>query len=251
MDEQLLRRLEDQSALCLRRGYVTHTDFLRPEEADQAESYLRRRRIRFLFHGGRACAEKRAVFFLPDWMEEEDFVPGEHIAAVEILPADHKAYAHGDYLGSLMALGLRREKLGDVIVGEDRGYTVCFPELQDYLCQQLSRLSRTSALCRPISLDDLPEGEKEQEVFTVSVASLRADALVSAAFHISRTRAAEAITAGLVAAGHETLLKGDRLLGPDTVLTLRGKGRVRLVGETGQSRKGRHLVEFSREKDRK
>jgi len=251
MDDQLLRRLEDQSALCLRRGYVTHSDLLRPEELDQAEGFLERRRIRYLVHGGRECAEKRVVFFLPDWLEEESFDPAEYLAAVEILPADKKTYAHGDYLGSLMALGLRREKLGDVIAQEDRGYTVCFQELRDYLCEQLTRLSRTSAQCRPVPLSALPDQPKEEEVFTVSVASLRADALVSAAFRISRGRAAEAIGMGLVSVGHEVLLKGDRLLPQFSVLTLRGKGRVRLLGESGQSRKGRLLVEFSREKERK
>lgn len=248
MEQQLFRRLEDQWKLCARRSYVTHTDFLTEEEVFQTESFLKRQGIRHLMHGGRAAAEKKAAFFLPDWLEAEDFSPEEYITAVEILPGDHKAYSHGDYLGSLMSLGIRREKLGDVIADEDRGFTVCFSELADYLCQQMCRISRTSAVCRVVPLAALPEGEKPLERFTESLASLRADAVVAAAFHLSRGRAAQALAEGLVFAGHEPLLRGDRPVAEGTVLTLRGRGRVRLERETGQSRKGRILVTFSKEK---
>lgn len=248
MQDQERRKLQDLRDRRDRKNIVTHSDFLSPEEAAEAETHFRGEGDSFLLHGGFEGAEKRAAFFLPDWMDPGSFDPGEYLAAVEVRPADRGAYTHRDYLGSLMALGVRREKFGDIVVLEDRAVVLCFPEMVRYLEQNMERISRTRAACRRVPLEEVSPPQKEVEEYTATVPSLRADAVLSAAFRLSRGRAAEQIISGTFTVNHLECLKPDRQLDPGDLLGLRGHGRVRLEEVSGTSRKGRLVLRLSRER---
>ena len=96
MEDDLIRRAEDLSARCARRGIVTNTQFLTPAECHAIEVWAKRGAdCAVLLHGGYDGAERRVAFFLPDWMEPADFNPAEHICALEGVAAfgDFKAGA--------------------------------------------------------------------------------------------------------------------------------------------------------------
>lgn len=66
-----------------------------------------------IFWGGYDGAERKRLLFLPEWMAEPD---GTEIAAVRAACRSGGDLTHRDFLGSLMALGLTREKIGDILV---------------------------------------------------------------------------------------------------------------------------------------
>ena len=71
---------------------------------------------RLLWRGGYEGAERRRALFLPDWADEE-----AENGAIVCLRARFRGMplpAHRDILGSLMGLGITREKLGDILVDE-------------------------------------------------------------------------------------------------------------------------------------
>ena len=245
LSEELRRRLEDDWSLCNKRGQITHTDFLRPEELEETEPYLLKRGIRFLTNGGYLGAEKQAIFFLPDWMEEEQFNPSEYICAVEIVPADKKEHPHRDYLGSLMSLGMKRSKMGDVQALTDRGRVVCFPEISRLILGEMTRLGGTSVKCISIPMDTFPETQKEVQVIAESVPSMRADVLAGAAFHKSRSAISAAILRGDLFCGGKEQTKVDQILVPPCQMILRGSGKAEFVGTEGKTRKGRWIAIFN------
>ena len=57
------------------------------------------------------------------------------------------AMSHRDILGSLMGLGLRRETLGDIIVGSESGTVVCLKKVADFIVENLTSVGRTSVVC--------------------------------------------------------------------------------------------------------
>ena len=77
-----------------------------------------------------------------------------------------------------------------------------------------------------------------------TVASLRLDNAVSAAFSISRSTAAEAIGAMKVALNDEIVTKCDKAVCEGDKIRLRGKGRAFLKEVSGKSRKGRIFIKF-------
>ena len=94
----------------------------------------------------------------------------------------------------------------------------------------------------PVSELYIPEHESTFK--TASLASLRADAVLSAAFSVSRTQAQDAVRGQKVFLNTLPLLKPDKLLSPGDKIRWQGKGRFVLEETGGTSRKGRLFVTF-------
>ena len=68
--EELVRRLQDLQERCDRMGMLTATAFLTGAEQAEAEQFLRRAPFRHVFYGGYPDAERRVLFFLPEYLEK-------------------------------------------------------------------------------------------------------------------------------------------------------------------------------------
>ena len=77
---------------------------------------------------------------------------------------------------------------------------------------------------------------------TDTVASLRLDAVICAAFGLSRANIAELIADGRVQLDHQVCLQPAREVKEGAVLSIRGLGRAKLLETGGVSRKGRLFV---------
>ncbi len=206
-NHELIRRLEDLAARCEKSGAVTGSHFLTPAEQYQAEQTLKSGGVRLLFHGGHPDCERRAAFFLPDWLEPESFDPAEHLRAIR-LTAHFGAPGHRDYLGALLGMGIGREWLGDIWV-EGEGATVfCLPSVEKHLLG-IDKAGRVSLTAEPLSFDQLraPERKVKEQSFTVM--SPRLDAVLAGMFHISRSESARQISLGMVSVNYSLSNKTD------------------------------------------
>jgi len=95
-----------------------------------------------------------------------------------------------------------------------------------------------------IGLDEIPAREEELTIKTDTVASLRLDTVLSAAFGMSRAKAAELIAAGRVSLNHQVCLRTDKEVVEDSLLSVRGLGRAKLMEIGGVSRKGRSFIKI-------
>ncbi|MBQ8004206.1 MAG: RNA-binding protein, partial [Oscillospiraceae bacterium] len=82
------------------------------------------------------------------------------------------------------------------------------------------------------------------DVVSGTVASLRADTVLSLAFGISRTRAAELIRDGKFSLDHIEETSPSREADEGALFSLRGFGRARLSHIGGVSKKGRRFIEL-------
>ena len=127
---ELLRRGEDLAARCERSNMLTHTGFLTPAEQRELSVWAEHRGCAVTFHGGGADCERRCAFFLPDYLSAEELDAEDTIRAVAFEGFFGRP-GHRDYLGAALALGIRREWLGDIrILG---GKTA-----MDFIWRQLS-----------------------------------------------------------------------------------------------------------------
>ena len=110
----LLSRVWDKCEQCRTRNIPTATGFLSPAEQAAAQGFLvlLGARESGIFWGGYDGAERRRLVFLPDWLE----TPDDQVAAVRAACRSGGDLTHRAFLGSLMALGLTREKIGDILV---------------------------------------------------------------------------------------------------------------------------------------
>ena len=249
-DRVLLARALDKLELARNRGVPAHTPFLSPgEQALVSDLLAAAGRPRHLFWGGYEGAERAVCLFLPDWQEEGDARDGQEgpLAALEAgFPAE-AALSHRDVLGALMGLGITREKLGDILFpGPGRCQVVCLRESLSILLSQWESAGRWRVKPGEIPLEELSPAPAQVKTIRDTVATPRLDAVLSAGFSLSRSRAAAYISSGKVALNHRECLKGDKLVEEGDTITCRGLGKCVVKEVPGQSRKGRTMLVLER-----
>ena len=246
----LLGRVLDKLEQAEERGVPAHTPFLSPGEGAAVTALLAAwGHPRHRFWGGYDQAERRICAFLPDWQEEEDLTadPEGPLAAVEGTFPAGASLGHRDILGSLMGLGLTREKLGDILLpGEGRCQVVVLRPVLPILLSQWQEAGRWSLAVKEIPLSDLEARPAQVKVIRDTVATPRLDAVLAAGFSLSRSKAAAHISAGRVSLNHLECTKGDKLVEEGDVLTCRGLGKCVVKEVPGQSRKGRTMLVLER-----
>lgn len=245
----LLARVLDQQQRADQRGIPTYTAFLSPaEQAMSADLLMAAAPGQGVLHGGYADAERKLWGFLPDWLDEDLWLAGEDcpLAALEVRVPKGAKLTHRDYLGSLMGLGITREKIGDILIGETGAQVIVLRETLPILLAQWEKAGRYPVTLTPLPLDQLAPTPGETKEVRATVASVRLDAVVSAGFSIPRSRAADLIRGGRVMVNHRPCEKADKVVEAGDVLTCRGLGKCVLTEIGGTSKRGRTILTIQR-----
>lgn len=239
--EALLRRAEDLLGRCERQNMLTSTPFLRPaEQAALLQWQKSRAGCRMILRGGHGECERKAAFFLPDYLEAEELDLTEEISAVGY-QAFYGTPGHRDYLGAMLALGLRREWIGDIWITGQQAVVFCLPSVAGQLLS-LDRAGRVTLRAEALSLSEIRAPERQRKEVRFTVQSLRFDAVLGELFRLSRTQAVKLIAAGAASLNDLPCLKNDAPVKEGDVLSLRGYGKGVIDEAGGSSRKGRLFV---------
>lgn len=239
-EREFFRRAEELVSRCQRSGSVTATGFLTPAQQYALRPWAEARDAVFCFSGGGEGCERQCAFFLPDWMEPSDFDVGEHICAVQ-LKSHFGEPTHRDYMGAILALGIRREWLGDIRVTGNICTVFCLPSVEPVL-RELEKVGRCTVKASSLPLSAVPVPERRVKTVSFTVKSLRMDAVAGEMFSVSRTAAADAIRLGLVQLNYAPCLRTDASVKEGDVLSFRGKGKGAVAEVGGQSKKDRTFV---------
>lgn len=237
-DRLLLARIWDKYEQTERKNIPGSTVFLSPREQQMAQGLLTAAGIRsgYVFDGGYEEAERRILIFLPDWMEEP---AGDELVFLRAAFHGEEGLTHRDLLGSLMGLGITRERVGDILVSPHSADIAASPGLRDFFLREWGQAGRVKLTVTEIGRGELFVPQAEVKVIRDTVSSLRLDAVAAAAFSMSRGRAADLIAAGKVNLNHCPCLKGDKAVEEGAVITARGFGKAKLAQVGGLSKKGR------------
>ena len=196
-DRILLAKALDRWKQAHNRNIPAATDFLSPRQQALTADFLRLSGVteaEFLFTGGPEGAERRIALFLPEWMEREDAR-----APIRFLHAAFRkedGLTHRDLLGSLIGIGVVREKIGDIYVGEDSADLCVLEGIADFLLQSWDNAGRAKLLVTETNTIQVPTAKVEE--YRDTVLSLRLDAVMASGFRMGRGKAAEIIAAGRV-----------------------------------------------------
>ena len=238
-EELLQARLGELARRCQRTGQPQCSRFLPPQAQGMAQRCAQAAGVACAFDGGWAEAERTQCCFYPP--EGAPAFTGRWLQAAwnpRFGQADHRAL-----LGSLMALGMERELLGDIVVEADRAFVRAVPELAARLPGEWDRAGAVALRVTPLAdPPDIapPQGKRERD----TVASLRLDAVLASGLHTSRAKAAEWIRQGKVEVDHRLEERCDAALWAGAVLSVRGWGRM-ILREVGRpTPKGRLPLEL-------
>ena len=239
-NNELLRRVQDLARRCDKSACVTNTGFLTPAE----QYFLGSRPLtefdcKLCFHGGAEDCERKAAFFLPDYLEEY-FDVAEYIKVIK-LTAHFGTPGHRDYMGALLGMGVGREWIGDIRVIENTAYVFCLPSVLRHLAS-IDKVGRCGVTAEETELSAVPPPKLQVKSKSFSVMSMRLDAVTGGMFDLSRTEAAKQINLGNVSLNYSQCTKCDAQIREGDIISLRGSGKGRVTGTGGTSRTGRLFV---------
>lgn len=248
-DRLLLAKVLDRAEQARSRNVVACTDFLSPQQHIQALDLVRLAGIGetdFVSLGGYPEAERRILLFLPDWLEAED---AESQSPLRYLRAAFRAedgLTHRDILGSLMGMGIVREKTGDILVSAESCDLIVMESVAEFLLQSWESAGRARLRVSEISAAQLHIPQARFEEVRDTVSSLRLDAVASSGFRMARGKAAELISGGRVQVNWRECTKGDKLLSEGDTVSARGFGKFQLAQVGGVTKKGRIAIVLKR-----
>lgn len=227
------------------RREVLHTDFLTPPVVKESVSVLGKLAdVAVVAQGGYPEAERcRISVGHPDVLTNDPDI----VAALSITGNfGFQACSHGDFLGAILGTGITRDKLGDILIQEEKGAQVLIvPELVDFIVTALDKVGNVSVTCSKIPLLALEYEPPRTNTFKTIEASLRIDAVASAGFKISRSKLVDLISSGDVRVNWATVTKNGTTVKTGDVVSVSGKGRLK-IGEINETKKGKYAVEIIR-----
>lgn len=238
-DKLFLAKILDKIALCQKTFQTQTSDFLDPLRQQLAEALAAHvPEVEYLMSGGYPQAERQRLVIFPEFLTVEDVDDQIDCLVVEGNFRFQKV-THRDYLGSILGLGLKREKIGDIIVLEEGAQLLADRDVADYLVLNLTKIHRVPVQVRIILRNELvlPEGQTRE--IKATVASLRIDAIAAAGFSTSRSQMVREITAEKLKLNWQPVPDPSFPVREGDILSLRGRGRVEVTQIGGNTKKGR------------
>lgn len=218
---------------------MVFSGFLTGEEAAEAASVCRRLGAPFCLFGGYEGSERKMLAVSS--MDRDSLLLCFPVVLLMIHCGDVSAISNRDVLGALMGTGIRRDVLGDIIVRDGQAVFFAAEHIKDFLIQNVTSVGRQNVkIAEAPPLFEIPEPHFES--VRVTVASLRADAVVGGLAHVSREQANRLIDGKMVQINHCLLEKKTKEVCAGDCLVIRGSGKW-IIDECGDlTKKGRSVL---------
>lgn len=243
-DYEIINRLDDFIDLAARSHVVSTTHFFNPHEQSLALDKLKKARgIKYKVIGGYDISERNIIVIYPDdnFLKLDEYLG---LVQVDFSKYDTKYLNHRMILGSVLALGIKRNGVGDIILDKDKAYIIATKQMAKYICDHLVKVA--NATVSTTYLDSTHHANlaiKKPSSITGTIASLRLDCVLALALRISRTKISDEIKNKLVYVNWQLATKATLQIAEGDVITIRQKGRVVLKSIGNASKKNRIWVE--------
>ncbi|MGI6225337.1 MAG: RNA-binding protein [Peptococcales bacterium] len=241
-----LAKVEDKVEIVLRRHSEQVTDFVDPYLKKCALDFLKTQPgINYKSFGGVDNAERQRIVLCQDYLVPE-------LAMAQICLAkfqgnlDYINCSHRDFLGALLGQGIKREKVGDLFPIEDGFVVVLSRDLAQFMVSDSLKVKGVSLKAQIMEPGEWNPAVQSEKVINTTVSSLRLDTIVAHGFGISRGKVTSFITGGKVKVNWQPILENDYQCKEKDVISLRGKGRIKLAKISGETKKGRLKVAINR-----
>jgi len=262
--------LSRAAELCRESEYaVSVTGFMSPGEKGDVFRHLVSLgdvdRDGIFFWGGYRGAERCTAVFLPEWYRPADPPPhkmildedrtnafAEYITAhdevlseipissIRIMGSGFSHLGHRDFMGGLLALGIERSVIGDIVVlSESEGIVFVLDKIAQFIIAELTKIGRDKVVCEMCDFSPNTPFPRKFENISIQVSSARLDGVVRAITGKSREMSAQMVRSGLVELSYVQTDDVSASVSCGDVISVRGYGKY-IIGETeGTTRSGR------------
>ncbi|WP_409294447.1 RNA-binding protein [Peribacillus sp. SCS-26] len=224
------------------------TDFLDPRELFILETLAAREEdVEVSSFGGREGAERKRALIYPSYFTPEEKDYGISLFEVSY-PKKFITIEHRQVLGSLMSLGIKREKFGDILASGDVIQFLAAEEIESYLTANLDKVGKASISLEKIPFSQIVETREEWEEVAITVSSMRLDALLSSLTRLSRQKAQSLIEQKKVKVNWKSAEQPSYEIREEDVISARGFGRYKILSVEGRTKKEKWRVTAGRQK---
>ena len=229
----------DKANSCIKNYDVKCSDFLNPYEVKNAIDILNSERdLKYTVDGGYEEAERSVVSIYPFYMEYEDIEKQLRFLQIEG-NFKFKTISHKDYLGSLMNLGIKREKVGDIIIHENFCQVIVSADICDFVIMNLEKVSRNNVKVKEISKNEIIYNPPNYKEISFTITSSRLDCVISGLYNISRQESMKFINGEKVQVNYEKITSPSKEVRDDSLISVRGKGRAKITNIGELTKKGK------------
>ncbi|MCT1925598.1 YlmH family RNA-binding protein [Staphylococcus pasteuri] len=194
------------------------------------------------FNGG-PQAERQRALITPSYYEpnESDF----DLTLIEIdYPQKFVTIQHQHVLGTLLSLGIDRNQLGDIMVGE-RIQFVLTKALESFIMLEFTKIKGATIKLNSIPLKDMIQSEENWKIHSSTVSALRLDVVLKEMIHKSRSIAKQLIEKKRVKVNHTIIDSPDFQLEMNDLLSIQGFGRAQMTDIGGRTKKDKIHITYN------
>ena len=252
-DKLLIAKVIDKVKLVENKNRFECTEFLDLRQQELVKTTLDLKKYnRYKFIGGYESAERKILIvfsenFDIDYIDNKIY--NQFLSVINItLPAILKGeYEHRNYLGGIIKLGVKREKIGDIIVRSDGADIVVRKDIAEYIKLNLQGLTRfQKAKIELKSIEEIIEIPVEKKILKINIPSMRLDCIVGELARCSRTVAIKYLNEERVFVNFKLEVKPSKTINEGDNITIRGKGRFKINKILGNTRSGRIMLEIEK-----
>lgn len=213
------------------------TDFLDPRQQFIIESLVGKEDdVKLWQFGGGDHNERKRVLITPyyEQVQADDF-------GLCLLQASYQekfsTLTHRDVLGTFISLGLKRDKLGDILVADGVIQIIVAAEIAAFVQLQMTMVKRMKIKLEEKPLSAYIEQQTNWNEMGKTVSSLRLDTMLKEIYNISRKEAAEYIKKQFVKVNFKLVEDVKFQVHEQDIISVRSKGRSKLIRIEGRTRK--------------
>jgi RNA-binding protein YlmH len=224
------------------------TDFLDPREQHILKMLIGEQgEVTYKFFGGSPDAERKRALIFPDYLivTEDEF----QISLFDIrYPSKFVTIEHRQVLGTLMSLGLKRGKFGDILNMDGNAQFFAAKEIRDYIISNVETIGRAGVKVTETSFENMISTNEILVENDLTVSSLRLDTVISGIYHLSRQKSQLFIQQGLVKVNWSLTENPSFECGVGDMISVRGSGRSKILAIEGRTKKEKWRINVGKQK---
>ncbi len=252
-DKILISKVLDKIEFVLNKNTIENTDFLDLYQKEIVKDVLRNFKINnYMFCGGNENSEREILIIYPEKLKDilkKEKITEDILGTIQVkLPNNLIGqYSHRDYLGAVIKLGVKREKIGDILVRKDGADIIIMKDIEEYLLINLNQLTRFGkSEIQKKKIEEIEPVETTTQKMQIIISQMRLDCIISEAIRSSRTKASEIIKQERVFVNHKLETKNSKILKEQDMITIRGKGRFKINNIISRTKKDKIVLEIEK-----
>lgn len=149
---------------------------------------------------------------------------------------------HQDIMGSILALNIKREMLGDIIVDNNNYYFYILESVNNYILSYFNKVKNINISLEELPLNYLKDYKRKYKEIIINAKSNRVDLIISKLTGLSRRVIKDMISNKEIILNYQTLTNNSYQFKENDIFSIRGYGKYKYIEIINKTKKNNYLI---------